>query len=177
MQLSELDVVDSCWGVHHGVLGFAGLREGVDFADVVFVFEDHHESVHTYGESSVRRSSVLEGFVHGSEFFFDFLSGSAYFFECFDEGFYVMVSDGSRKDLVSVAGEIILHRFYFEKVFFFECFNSSFWQREWVVTEIYFSSNFIYFKHWEIFYPTESQDIFIFESEEFREMDAEFAHV
>lgn len=177
MQLFELDIVDCGWGRHHGVFGFAGFWEGVDFADIVLVFEDHHESVHTDSESSVRRDSVLEGFVHGSEFFFYLCSRSAYFFKCLDEGFYIVIPDGSGENLVSIAGEVVLDRFNFEEILFFKCFDSSFWHREWVVTKIEFAGNFVYFKHREILYPTQSEDIFIFESEELGEMGSEFAHI
>jgi hypothetical protein len=55
LKLSQLCFVNGAWGFGHHIGSFLGLGERDDFADVVQSSEEHHPTVDTQRDTSVRR--------------------------------------------------------------------------------------------------------------------------
>ena len=106
-ELVELGLVDLGRSVDHHVTALVVLREGDEVTDGLLAGEQCADTVETKCQTSVRRSTVLEGVDDESELIFSLLRTDAQNLEHSLLNLRIMDSDGTATEFCAVQHEVV----------------------------------------------------------------------
>ena len=179
MGFFELDIIDWGWGAHHKVDTVAVLREVGNVADVVFIFENHEDTVEAWSTTSVRWSAKLEGVKHAAEAVFDVGMVVAEDFKYAIHDFWVVITDGARSNFVAVHNHVILvsnnSKFLLVGLGVFERSETALWHAKWVVAKVELIVFAIPFVERQIDDPTKRNEVWIFAAKVVGKSDTKLA--
>ena len=158
---SQLCLSDNTRCAAHQILCVAVHWESNDFANVVFISQQHDHSVDTRGHTGVRRGTKLESVVERTEFRLQVFFAVACDFKGFDHDIQIMVADSTGGKLHAVADDIILISQDIFRVHGVQCFKAALRHREWVVCEIHLLFVLVVFIHREVVDKTEAEGILL----------------
>lgn len=112
---TDVQVFELFWrclarGVHHGVFVLAVHDEGVDFAQVRLVRQNHYEAVDAEGAAAVRGGAEAEGVQHSGEFMLQNFLRIARNSEGFFHDVGAVVPDRAGGNFEPVADAVVLVR-------------------------------------------------------------------